>query len=93
MIDNIVNDIMESQEYLEYKKIGKLLDDDNTINQMLLEIKELQSEASFLESNGDLRYKEVDELIELKVKELNKNEKYKKYLQCMEKFNKKLEKK
>lgn len=93
MIDNMFNDILDSNEYLEYKKIGELLDHDLEINQMLLEIKQLQKEADYLESNGDIRAKEVDEIIALKVSELNENKNYKKYLECMEKFNKKLEKK
>ena len=92
MLDNKIEELFgtieTSEEYIEYKKIGDILDKDPNIMLLLQEIKELQKEATYLESNNDIRYKEVDEIIAKKVEELNKNEVYKEYLEKMQEFNK-----
>lgn len=92
MLDNKIEELFgtieSSSEYIEYKKIGDILDKDPNILMELQEIKELQKEATYLESNNDIRYKEVDEIIAKKVEELNNNEVYKEYLEKMREFNK-----
>lgn len=91
-LDELFNDIQNSSYYKEYKKIGKILENENEINIQINEIKELQKESSFLEANNDIRYKELDEIIKDKVEELNKNKIYQKYLEKINKLNEKLEK-
>lgn len=86
MIDNILK-IEDSNEYLEYKKIGKILEKDPNISSMMSEIKDLQKESNFLENNNDLRYKELDKIIEEKVAQLNSNSVYQEYLEEIKKFN------
>lgn len=91
MIDNKMEELFEtilnSSEYDEYKKIGDILEKDVSINQLINEIKELQQEATFLEYNNDPKYKELDKLIDEKVKELNAKPVYQEYLNKMEEFN------
>lgn len=88
-LDELFNDIKNSSYYKEYKKIGKILEDDNEINMQINEIKELQKEASFLEANNDIRYKELDEIIKKRVEILNSNNNYKKYLEMIDMLNSK----
>lgn len=87
-IDELFTTIEDSKEYKEYKKLGSILEKDPNITLSLNEIKELQKEATYLEENGDERYKQVDELIASKVKVLESNEIYKEYLSKMKEFNK-----
>lgn len=86
-VDELFSNIENSDEYKKYKIIGKILEKDPNISILMQEIKELQKEAIYLESNNDLRYKEVDKVIAIKVAELNNNEVYKEYLKEMKKFN------
>lgn len=92
MLDNKIDDLFltieNSNEYIEYKKIGDILKKDPIISILIQEIKELQKEATYLEFNNDERYKEVDEIIASKVEELNNNVVYKEYLKKMKEFNK-----
>ena len=86
-VGKLFSNIENSNEYKEYKKIGNILEKDPNISILMQEIKELQKEAAYLESNNDERYKKVDEIIAKKVKQLNKNNIYKEYLKKMEEFN------
>ncbi len=87
-VDELFSSIENSNEYREYKKIGNILEKDPNISILIQEIKELQKEATYLESNNDIRYKEVDEIINKKVEELNQNKIYQEYLDKMKEFNK-----
>ena len=88
-INKLFNDIKSSSLYNEYNKIGDILKKDPNISNLMLEINELQSEALCLEYNNDLRYLELNKLIEKKVAELNNNKVYQEYLKEISKFNNK----
>lgn len=94
MINNYFADLLtnveNSKEYLEYKEIGKILEIDENIKILIEDIKKLQKEAIILEENNDQKYKELNKLIDIKVKELYNNPVYKKYLNAICKFNNKL---
>ena len=79
-IDNLFAAIENSKEYKNYLSIGKSLKKDTKINELIEEIKKLQKESTRLEYNNDDSYKEVDALIESKVKELNSIPAYIEYL-------------
>lgn len=86
-VDELFSNIENSVEYKKYKTIGKILEKDPNIAILMQEIKELQKESIYLEANNDLRYKEVEKVIAVKVAELNDNKVYKEYLKEMRKFN------
>lgn len=86
-IDNLFKTIENSKEYQDYLKIGESLAKDNTINQLINEIKKLQQESTELEYLGDESYKEIDKIIEKKVAELNSKPAYQEYLNKMNQFN------
>ena len=86
-IENLFNTINNSKEYKEYKEIIAIIEEDKEINSLLEEIKVLQKKATYLEYNKDNTYKDVDKEIEEKVKILNNNSKYKKYLSKLKEFN------
>ncbi len=91
MIENKMDDLFEtitnSKEYQDYLKIGESLKKDNTIYTLIEEIKELQKESTRLEYNKDNSYREVDKVIEKKVKQLNDIPAYQEYLRKMNEFN------
>ena len=76
-IEELFNAINNSDEYKEYKQIVDIIE----------EIKKLQKEATYLEYHEDNKYKEIDNIIEEKTKELNNNSKYQEYLSKLKKFN------
>lgn len=86
-MNDLFNRIEDSNEYKEYKKIGKIIEQDSSISALLQEIKDLQKEAALLEANDDVRYKEINNVIDDKVKELYNNKNYVKYLDEIKKFN------
>ena len=86
-IDELFSAIEESSEYQAYLNIGKVLEDDEEINKLVSEIKELQQKSVRLEEQGDEEYKEVDKLIEEKVSLLNSKPIYQEYLRRMNAFN------
>lgn len=86
-IENLFNTINNSKEYKEYKEIIAIIEEDKEINSLLEEIKALQKKATYLEYNKDNTYKDLDKEIEEKVKILNNNSKYKKYLSKLKEFN------
>lgn len=85
--EDILNEITESEEYLKYKEIGNILENDSFVMDLMNEIKELQHESLMLEYNNDPKYLEMEEIIKEKVDILNNNETYKMYLQKMKEYN------
>lgn len=84
----ILNEITESNEYLKYKEIGNILENDSYVMELMNEIKELQHESLILEYNNDPKYLELEEIIKEKADLLNDNETYKLYLEKMAEYNK-----
>lgn len=67
--------------------MNDILSKDNNIKIILDEIKELEKEATYLESIGDIKYKDIDEEIKRKADVLNSNIVYQEYLNSMNEFN------
>ena len=86
-IEELFNSIENSSLYKKYMKMSEILSKDSSIKEMLEEIKTLEQEATYLESVGDDRYKEIDEEIKLKADILNSNYVYQEYLNSMNEFN------
>ena len=86
-IEDLFNSIENSSLYKRYKKMSEILSKDTDIKDMLDEIKCLEQEATYLESIGDEKYKEIDEIIKQKADILNNNIVYQEYLNCMDEFN------
>lgn len=86
-IDELFSAIEASTEYQAYLNIGKVLENDEEINCLVTEIKELQQKSVRLEEQGTLEYKEIDNIIEEKVKLLNSKPIYQEYLRRMNEFN------
>lgn len=86
-IEDLFNSIENSNLYKKYKKMSDILSKDTKIKDMLDEIKSLEQEATYLESIGDEKYKEIDEIIRKKADVLNNNVVYQEYLNCMDEFN------
>ena len=57
------------------------------VQTLIKEIKSLQQQSVELEYKGDLKYKEIDKEIEIKVKHLNNKPIYQEYLRRMDQFN------
>ena len=75
-MDNIYHNNMTEEDY-EYVRQ----------NYQQQEIKDLQKKSVRLEEAGNLEYKEVDKVIEDKVKLLNSKPIYQEYLRRMNEFN------
>ena len=94
MIENSILELFESIEnsslYKEYKKMSNILDKDKNIKKIIDEIKELEKKATYLESIGDITYKEIDKQIKEKEAILNNNHVYQEYLNRMDEFNNEL---
>ena len=86
-IDELFDTISASSEYQAYLEIGKVLESNQEINDLVLEIKDLQKKSVRLEEEGNSQYKEIDKIIEEKVKLLNSMPIYKEYLRRMNVFN------
>lgn len=86
-IEELFNSIENSTLYKRYKKMSEILSKDSDIKEMLEEIKSLEQEATYLESIGDDRYKDIDEEIKRKADILNSNHVYQEYLDSMNEFN------
>ena len=86
-LEELYNSIENSNTYKEYKQIEEILKKDKEIKKIINEIKKLEKEATFLEYNGDERYKEIDEEIKKKVAILESKSVYQEYLNKMDKFN------
>ncbi len=94
MIENSIaelfNSIENSSLYKEYKKMSDILSKDKNIKKTIDEIKELEKKATYLESIGDITYKEIDKQIKEKEAILNNNHVYQEYLNKMDEFNNEL---
>ena len=86
-IEELFNSIENSSLYKRYKKMSEILSKDSDIKKILDEIKSLEQEATYLESIGDDKYKEIDEEIKRKADILNNNYVYQEYLNSMDEFN------
>ena len=86
-IEDLFNSIENSSLYKRYKKMSEILSKDSDIKKILDEIKSLEQEATYLESIGDDKYKEIDEEIKRKADILNNNYVYQEYLNSMDEFN------
>lgn len=86
-IEELFNSIENSSLYKKYLKMSEILSKDTSIKTTLDEIKELEQKATYLESIGDNKYKEIDEQIKQKADILNKNYVYQEYLNRMNEFN------
>jgi len=91
MINNSLEELFKSIEnsslYKEYKKMENILSQDQNIKNMIEEIKELEKKATYLESIGDIKYQEIDNIIKEKANILNNNPTYLEYLNRMDEFN------
>ena len=63
-LDELFSAIESSNEYQAYLNIGKVLENDEEINSLVTEIKELQQKSVRLEEQGNQEYKEIDKLID-----------------------------
>ena len=86
-LEKLCKSIEESKLYKDYKKISTILEEDDSIQKLINEIKDLEKEATLLEYKGDIKYKEIDKIIEKKMLELKNNQIYIEYMNKMEEFN------
>lgn len=86
-LEKLYKSIEESKLYKDYKKISTILEEDDSIQKLINEIKDLEKEATLLEHKGDIKYKEIDKIIEKKMLELKNNQIYIEYMNKMEEFN------
>ena len=86
-IEELFNSIENSDLYKKYKEMSNILSKDSNIKLILDEIKELEKEATYLESIGDSKYMDIDEEIKRKADVLNNNYVYQEYLNSMNEFN------
>ena len=86
-LEKLYTSIEESKLYKDYKKISTILEEDDSIQKLINEIKDLEKEATLLEYKGDIKYKEIDKIIEKKMLELKNNQIYIEYMNKMEEFN------
>lgn len=89
-IEDLFNSIENSSLYKKYCKMSEILSKDSNIKKALEEIKTLEQKATYLESIGDDRYKEIDEEIKQKANVLNDNYVYQEYLNSMDELNNEL---
>ena len=89
-IEELFNEIENSNLYKEYKKMSDILSKDSEIKKLIDEIKELEKKATYLEYIGDEKYKEIDKEIQDKAEILNNKCVYQEYLNKMEEFNNEL---
>ena len=89
-ISELFNTIENSKLYKDYKKMADILNRDSEIKEIIDEIKELEKKATYLESIGDNKYLEIDEIIKEKANILNNKQVYIEYLEKMEEFNNEL---
>ena len=91
MIDKTLDELFEtietSKEYQSYLEIGRVIEKNKEVNELIKEIKDLQKKSVRLEEAGNDEYKNVDKLIDEKVKCLNSIPIYQEYLRRMKEFN------
>lgn len=86
-LEKLFNAIENSKAYQEYIKMKNILDKDQSIKELIEEIKELEKQATYLEYIGDEKYKEVDLEIANKTDILNNKPVYQEYLNRMNELN------
>lgn len=86
-IDDLFKSITSSKEYQTYLNIASVLENNDEVNLLVEEIKSLQQKSVELEYNNDNTYKDIDKVLEEKVKELNSIPIYQEYLRRMDEFN------
>lgn len=86
-IDELFDTIKNSKEYIAYQNIGEVLKNNEEVNSLVEEIKQLQQESVKLEEENNPKYKEIDKVIEEKVNTLNNIPVYQEYLRRMDEFN------
>lgn len=86
-IDSLIDSIQRSDDYKKYMEISNILKDNKEVNDLLEEIRELQKESVNLEYNGDIHYKDIDKVIEEKVRILEGIPVYQEYLKRMNEVN------
>ena len=62
-LEKLYKSIEESKLYKDYKKISTILEEDDSIQKLINEIKDLEKEATLLEYKGDIKYKDMDKII------------------------------
>lgn len=86
-LEKLFNAIENSKAYQEYIKMKNILDKDQSIKELIDEIKELEKQATYLEYIGDEKYKEIDLKIANKTDILNNKPVYQEYLNRMNELN------
>lgn len=86
-LEKLFNAIENSKAYQEYIKMKNILDKDQSIKELIDEIKELEKQATYLEYIGDEKYKEIDLEIANKTDILNNKPVYQEYLNRMNELN------
>ena len=86
-MEELFQAIKESKEYQSYLNIGRVIENDTEINDLVNEIKKLQKKSVELEYQHDNRFHEVDLVIEEMVEKLNHHPVYQEYLRKMDEFN------
>lgn len=85
-VKNLKNNILSSKEYLEFKENSKILDNNETIINIINKIKKLQQVIVSKEERNLNKDKEEIELQSL-YKKLNTFEEYTNYIKSSKKFN------
>lgn len=86
-IDDLFKSITSSKEYQTYLNITSVLENNDEVNSLVEEIKNLQQKSVELEYNNDNTYKDIDKVLEEKVDKLNSIPIYQEYLRRMDEFN------
>lgn len=86
-ISELFDAIQNSPEYTEYIKIQELLKNNSEINTLINDIKNLQKQATILEYNNDIKYKELDKEIQKKITKLHSYPIYIEYQNKMNELN------
>ena len=86
-LEKLFKSIEESNVYKEYIQMKEILNKDLEIKELIDEIKELEKQATYLESIGDIKYKEIDLEIKKKTEMLNNKPVYQEYLNKMNELN------
>ena len=66
-LEKLYKSIEESKLYKDYKKISTILEEDDSIQKLINEIKDLEKEATLLEYKEDIKYKEIDKNETIKI--------------------------
>lgn len=86
-MEELFESIQNSPEYISYKEITHLLENNPNLKKLVEEIKNLQQEATLKEYQNDEKYKELDKIIEEKKQELEEEPLYQEYKNRMNELN------